>query len=118
MTSKENPTQPEYLYRINKALRFIDENLDTHLTLESVANIACYSPYHFHRLFKAITRETLNAYIARRRIEKAASILMHKKEVSVSELSLQYGFSSNSSFTRAFKNFYGMPSDGIQKKTR
>ncbi|SDE97007.1 transcriptional regulator, AraC family [Pricia antarctica] len=116
MTSEENRIHPEYLHRINKALAFIDQNLDTHLTLESVANIACYSPYHFHRLFKAITRETLNAYIARRSIEKAASILMHKKEVSVSELSLQYGFSSNSSFTRAFKNFYGVPPTEFRKK--
>ena len=101
MTSKENRIHPEYLHRINKALKFIDENLDTDLSLETVSSIACYSTYHFHRLFKAITNETLNAYIARQRVEKAASVLMNKRDVTVSELSIQYGFSSNSSFTRA-----------------
>lgn len=116
MASKENKIQPEYLRRINKALQFIDDHIDTGLSLESVANIACYSPYHFHRLFKAITNETLNAYITRRRIEKAASVLMHKKEVTISELSLQYGFTSNSSFTRAFKNFYGVSPTEFRKQ--
>ncbi|HZJ19397.1 MAG TPA: AraC family transcriptional regulator [Pricia sp.] len=118
MTSKETRTQPEYLYRINKALAFIDQNLDANLTLESVSNIACYSPYHFHRLFKTITKEPLNAYITRRRIEKAASVLMHKKEVSVTELSLQYGFTANSSFTRAFKKFYGISPTEFRKQHR
>ncbi len=116
MTSIENRIRPEYLHRINKALVFIDRNLDTPLTLESVSKIACYSPYHFHRLFKAITREPLSAYIKRRRIEKAASVLMHKKEVSVTELSMQYGFTENSSFTRAFKKFYGVSPTEFKKQ--
>lgn len=118
MTSKENRIRPEYFHHINKALVFIERNLDTPLNLESVANIACYSPYHFHRLFKAITREPLNAYITRRRIEKAASVLMHRKEVSVTELSMQYGFTENSSFTRAFKKFYGVSPTEFRKQHR
>ena len=116
MTSKENQLQPEYIDRINKALVFIDRNLDTPLDLASVATIACYSPYHFHRLFKAITNETLNAYISRTRIEKAASILMHRKEVSVTEVLFRYGFTSQSSFARAFKNFYGVSPTAFRKQ--
>ncbi len=108
MGSTGDQIRPDFIHRINKALQFIDKNIDTNLSLETVSNIACYSPYHFHRLLKAITNETLNAFITRRRIEKCASVLMHKQEVTVSELSLQYGFTRNSSFTWALKNFYGV----------
>jgi AraC family transcriptional regulator len=86
--------------------------LSADLSLETIAKIGFYSPFHLHRLFKSITNETLNSYVTRKRIEKTASILMHKKEVSVSELVLEFGFSSNSTFTRAFKKQYGQsPSD-------
>lgn len=96
----------DYIKRINRILLFIDQNLDQELTLQRIAAVGNYSPFHLHRIFKAITRETLNEYITRKRIEKAASVLLHHREVSISELSLQYGFDSNSSFTRTFKKFY------------
>jgi len=97
-----------YIFRVNRALRFIDENLDAALDLDTVAEVAHYSPFHFHRIFKAITNESLNVYINRRRIERAAAVLMYKPEVSISELSVQFGFNGNSSFTRSFKKFYGV----------
>ena len=98
----------DYIKRINNVLLFIEQNLDQELNLEYIAKIGNYSPFHFHRIFKAITNETINEYITRKRIEKTASILLHKREITISELSLQYGFSSNSSFTRTFKKFYGI----------
>jgi AraC family transcriptional regulator len=102
----------EYIKRINSILSYIDTNLSADLSLETIAKLAFYSPFHFHRLFKSITNETLNGYVTRKRIEKTASILMHKKEISISELVLLFGFSSNSAFTRAFKKYYGQsPSD-------
>ena len=105
----------DYIKRINTILQFIDENLDSELSLETVANVGFYSPFHFHRIFKAITNETLNSYITRKRIEKTASILLHQKNVSITELSLQYGFNSNSSFTRTFKKFYGLSPSEFRK---
>ncbi|WP_281990033.1 AraC family transcriptional regulator [Aquimarina aggregata] len=105
----------EYIGRINIILRFIDNNLDNQLSLEKIAEKASYSPFHFHRIFKAITGEPLNAYIIRKRIEKTAGILIRQKGASVSELSLQYGFSSNSSFTRAFKKVYGISPSEFRK---
>ncbi|WP_108805443.1 GyrI-like domain-containing protein [Aquimarina sp. Aq107] len=113
--SKEQSNK-EYINRINLVLIYIDEYLDEDLSLESVAKVALYSPFHFHRIFKAVIGETLNSYVNRRRIEKIALELMHKNEVSIAELSLQYGFSSNSSFTRAFKNFYGVSPTDFRKQ--
>ncbi|WP_234859405.1 AraC family transcriptional regulator [Aquimarina aquimarini] len=116
MNHSENEIEKEYIYRINLALKFIDKQLDKELSLETIATVACYSPFHFHRIFKAIIGETLNSYINRKRIEKAASILMHRKEISITQLSLQYGFTSNSSFTRAFKKFYGVNPSEFRKQ--
>jgi len=99
---------PDYIFRINKALRYIDQHLDATLDLDTIAAVAHYSPFHFHRIFKAITNESLNVYINRMRLEKAAAVLMYKPEITITELSLQFGFSSNSSFTRSFKKFYGV----------
>ncbi|MFI1744561.1 AraC family transcriptional regulator [Thalassobellus sediminis] len=117
MSNLENDIQPDYIFRINKALKFIDANLDSNLTLDKISKVALFSPFHFHRIFKAITNETLNLYITRIRIEKAASVLMRKKDVSISELSLQYGFTSNTSFTRAFKKFYGVSPSEFRKQS-
>lgn len=105
----------DYIKRINIILLFIDNNLDSELSLEIVAKVGFYSPFHFHRIFKAITNETLNSYITRKRIEKTASILLHQKNVSITELSLQYGFNSNSSFTRTFKKFFGISPSEFRK---
>lgn len=115
MIDIENEAKVKYMSRINKALKFIDANLDSDLSLEKIAESAHYSPYHFHRIFKAITTETVNSYITRKRIEKAASILFRRKEVPISELSMHYGFSGNPSFTRAFKNFYGISPTEFRK---
>lgn len=117
MTGFDKENHITYISSVNKALRFMDENLDTALSLKMIAEVACFSPFHFHRIFKTITNETLNAYITRKRIEKIASILIRKPDVSISELSLQYSFSSNSSLTRSFKKYYGLsPSDFRKQK--
>lgn len=107
----------DYIQRINKVLLFIDKHLESDLSLESVSNVAFYSPFHLHRLFKAITNETLNAYITRKRIEKAVYQLLHKKDLTISEIALQTGFNSNSSFTRTFTKLYGMSPSTFRKTT-
>ncbi len=115
MVSK-NDIEKDYISRINLALKYIDNNLDFELSLESLSKMALYSPFHFHRIFKALVGETLHAYIIRKRIEKTASVLLHKRHVSITELSLQYGFNSNASFTRAFKRFYGISPSEFRKE--
>lgn len=98
----------ENLARINKAIYYIDVHLDSKLLLADIAKAAHFSPYHFHRLFSLVMKETPNEYIIRKRIEKAASFFLNKKDISVTEASERTGFSSISSFSRAFKKFYGM----------
>jgi AraC family transcriptional regulator len=94
--------------RIGNAILYIEENLQNKLLLEDIAEKAHFSPFHFHRLFSVVVGETLSNFISRKRIEKAASHLMNKKNISITEVAERVGFSSLSSFSRAFKKFYGM----------
>lgn len=105
------------IVRISKAISFIEENLSDKLVLEEIAKEAYFSSFHFHRLFKIVTKETVNDFITRKRIEKAASFLIHKKEKSVTEISEAIGFTNLSSFSRAFKKFYGLSPAEFRKET-
>lgn len=98
--------QTEYIRRINKVLQYIEEHLDEELSLSHIADVAFYSPYHLHRLFRAITNETLNSYITRKRIERAAILLVHHKELNIADIAKKCGFINDSTFTRTFKKIY------------
>lgn len=107
MTISNKEIHSEYRNRINRVFEFIDENLDSDLSLKAIAEIAFFSPFHFHRIFKFITGETLNEYVTRRRIEKSALELLHKS-LTTSEIAYKFGFSDNSSFSKTFKKYYGI----------
>jgi len=107
MNSANNSLETDYKSRINRVFQFIDENLDGDLSLNKVAEVAYFSPFHFHRVFKFITKETLNEYINRRKLEQSAIDLLHKN-ISTTSIAHKYGFSDISSYSRAFKKFYGL----------
>ncbi|RTZ50494.1 AraC family transcriptional regulator [Chryseobacterium arthrosphaerae] len=50
-----------------KTIQYIDSHLDADLSLEKIAEISAYSPFHFHRIFKLVTGETLQNYIIRKK---------------------------------------------------
>jgi len=105
--SKTN-TSAEYIRRINKALEFIDKHLDQTIQLNDVANASYFSAYHFHRIFHALVGETVNAYVSRKRMEKAASRLVYKPALSVTDVAEAGGFSSSANFAKAFKLYFGV----------
>ena len=100
--------QEEYISRINHVLDYIENNIDKSLTLKELANVAHFSPFHFHRLFGAIMKETLNQYIQRIRIEKSANLLLANPKKSITEIAYDCGFSSSATFARSFKELYDM----------
>ena len=71
MIAKEKSRQ-EYIARINRVIDYIEKHLNEVITLDKISQIACFSPFHFHRIFSTLTNETINAFIQRKRIEKAA----------------------------------------------
>ncbi len=85
--------------------------------LWKISKIACFSPFHFHRIFCALLEETPNNYITRRRIEKIAGRLLYlRKDDLLTNLALQYGFKSIHSFSRSFRKFYGISASEFQKR--
>ena len=117
MTETDKIKIKDYIGRINNAIEFINENLGDELNLAIVSKIAFCSPFHFHRIFLAVTNETLNEFIRRRRIEKATSDLMKDKSLTIAEIYPKYGFISNSSFTKAFKKYYGVSPTELKNST-
>ncbi|MEZ7926423.1 helix-turn-helix domain-containing protein, partial [Cloacibacterium sp.] len=110
-------TSQEHLARIRKVLDYIDQHLDDELPLEKLAEIGYYSPFHFHRIFRAVTRETLLGYITRKRMEKAAMMLSLKKEKSLEEIFLEIGFNSPSTFGKTFKKHFGISPAAFRKNS-
>lgn len=98
----------EYERRVNRVMDYVQSHLAENLTLEKLAAVAAFSPFHFHRVFAGITGETLSDFIRRIRLERAAGTLSMLHETSVLEIALRCGFSSAATFARAFKAHFGM----------
>ncbi|MCW8943541.1 MAG: AraC family transcriptional regulator [Sedimenticola sp.] len=100
-------TSYEHQERINEALYRIHADLSGDLDIISLAQRACYSPYHFQRIFKQITGETVHDYVRRCRLEWAANLLIYNPDTAIVEIATECGFHSNASFNHAFKAFVG-----------
>lgn len=107
MDSKELSKQ-EYIARINRVMDYIGRNLDKQIDLGVMAEIAAFSPYHFHRIFSYIVGETPNDFVSRIRLEKIAQLLRDDPKALVGDIAFQCGFINASSFSRAFKAYFGV----------
>ncbi len=92
----------EYFSKLNGVLEYIDEHYTDDLTLDEVAEHSGFSKFHFTRLFKEYMNCTFYDYLITRRI-KAAEILLSQLDLSITDVALQSGFSSISTFNRTFK---------------
>ena len=101
-------TRQEYAARMNRVVDHIQSHLSESLDLEKLAGIACFSPFHFHRLFRAWMGETLQGFVHRLRLERAASELVFDLRKSITAIALDCGFSSSAAFARAFKEAFGV----------
>ena len=97
----------EWLMNLNKAIEYIENNLDKEISNDEAARIACCSTYYFQRMFTYVTGISLAEYIRRRRMSQAAFELQ-RTEQKVIDIALKYGYSSPTSFNRAFQNVHGM----------
>ena len=97
-----------YRKRIERSLRFIRENLDRSLTLDEIARESHFSSYHFHRIFRAVTGETVNECTNRLRLERTVHLLRFDREKSITDIAYQCGYSSPANFAKAFKAYFGV----------
>ncbi len=99
----------QYESRMEKAIQFMTRNLAGDVNLEMAAREAGFSPFHFHRIFTAITGETPQDFLTRIRMKHAANILVKSPAVSITEIAFACGYSSASAFARSFKRYFGIP---------
>ncbi len=104
--SKSDLIKDEYINRINRVIDYIESNLDEELSLTKLSGVAQFSTFHFHRIFRVNVGETLNQFIQRLRLEKAAAMLLGDPGASITRIASDCGFSSSSSFARAFKEYF------------
>ncbi|QIK61721.1 AraC family transcriptional regulator [Dysgonomonas sp. HDW5A] len=104
---KEN-TQKEYHKSINKVLDYINEHLNEKPDLATLSQIANVSPFHFHRIFKAIIGENLGEYVQRLRLEYVAGKLK-TTDLSLNILAEKTGYNSEQALSKAFKKHFGTP---------
>ena len=99
--------------KIEAVLSYINENLTNALTVDELAERVFMSKYHFMRLFKAQTGETVHAYVRQKRLLYAARLI--REGVAVSKAAADSGFSDYSTFHRAFRRSFGISPGELKK---
>lgn len=107
-------TLQTYRQRLLVVLVHIGEHLEDDLSLEELAGISHFSPFHFHRIFRAMVGESVSQYVRRLRLESAA-VRLTQTDKPILELALAAGYASHESFTRAFKDAFGMSPSEFRK---
>lgn len=90
-----------YLQRIQAGIDYIEANLESTLDIEEVAKVAAMSRWHFQRMFRAITGDTVKCYIRTRRLSNALEALLSTDQPII-DIALAAGFETQESFTRSF----------------
>ena len=95
--------QHEYVQKFMNVCNYINEHCTEDVTVDELADIAGFSKFHFARLFKQFTNVSYYDYLTRKRIEHAETLLI-TPDISITEVAMQSGFNSLSTFNRVFKN--------------
>ena len=102
------PAQAEVSVKIERAIAYIDQNLNRNLRLEEIAAAVNTSKYHFCRLFKHSTGISPYQYMLQQRVERAKALLKSNLELPIAEISFECGFASQSHLCKCFRKLTGM----------
>lgn len=97
----------KWLENLSNAIEYIEKNLDSDISVDAAAQIACCSTYYFQRMFTYVAGISLSEYIRRRRMSQAAFELQ-RTDKKVLDIALKYGYSSPTAFNRAFQSVHGI----------
>lgn len=89
--------------KLSRVIKYIDRNFTEDISLDKLAAVAGYSKYHFSRIFKKYQNISIVQYISRKRIKLAERLLIDP-DLSITEVAMQSGFSSLTTFNRIFKS--------------
>jgi AraC family transcriptional regulator len=103
-----NRSHHDYSARVQRVVDYLAEHLDETLSLEAIARVAHFSPYHFHRIYRGLLGETANDTVRRLRLQRSALDLLDR-ELAIERVARRAGYASQAAFTRAFRDEYGEP---------
>ncbi len=98
--------QDSYLKRIERVLAYLSDHLDEDLDLDKLADVACFSRCHFHRIYHGLMNETVMQSVRRLRMHRAAGDLIRTSS-EITAIAKRAGYGSVEAFSRAFKSSYG-----------
>ncbi|CAO3407936.1 AraC family transcriptional regulator [Azospirillum largimobile] len=110
-------TRLDYGDRTERVVAYIAAHLDEPLDLDRLAEVACFSPYHFHRVYRAITGETAAETLRRLRLHRASGDLVCDS-IAIPAIARRAGYGSVEAFTRAFGQSYGVTPAAYRKRGR
>ena len=110
-------TAEDYNRRILRVMAHIQAHLDSPLDVEGLAEVAHFSPYHFHRIFRGMVGETVFEHVRRLRLERAAMHLRYSKR-RITDISLDAGYDALEAFIRAFKSAFGCSPSAYRSATK
>lgn len=91
---------------INLAEDYIENNLNNKILLKEIACYVHLSEYHFHRIFRLHSSETIHQFVSRIKLERSSVLLVTDLKLTITDLAIQYGYSETSSYCRAFKKHF------------
>jgi AraC family transcriptional regulator len=110
---KAMPTDTER--RMMRVIDHIHDNAAGDLSLDALADVAAFSRFHWHRVYRAVTGETAAQTVRRMRLHRGAVALVQGMD-SVSRIAVQVGYADITTFTRAFSDAYGMPPQAFRDR--
>lgn len=112
---KKAINQAYYEERLGRVTAYIHDHLDEALDLNKLAEVACLSAYHWHRIYHAVLGETIAATVKRLRLQRAAELLAHST-MPIEQIARRSGYDNVQSFTRIFAAVYALPPAQYRKQ--
>jgi len=108
-------SRQEYERRIARVFAYVRDHLAADLSLRTLARVANFSPYHFHRVFRAMVGEPVGTFVCRTRMLSAARKLSTERAQPITVIARVCGFSSSSAFAREFRRHLGMSASAYRR---
>jgi len=105
-----------YERRFNNVLHYIDSHLNDNLTVDVLAQVACFSKYHFHRQFSAYVGIGVYQYVQLLRLKRSSYQLVFRQDQQIIDIAFDAGFENPESFSRAFKKAFGQTPSQFRKE--
>jgi AraC family transcriptional regulator len=108
------PRHPLDDRRLKRVLDYVEDHLSDDIAVADLASVACLSIFHFTRAFSSAIGVPPHRYVSQRRLERAKAMIA-AGDTSIAEAAFVCRFSSQSSFTRAFRRATGMTPAGYRR---